>query len=816
MSKFSIPSLTVLSILGGLLVLEPDLRAGAAERAGRTSVPDAGIPARMRADLGRYEIQRDEGAPGSFRAHNPQHGLRATFDPDGIAISVDDQDAWGMRLARCGRRSSLNPPGPAELVADKNRIEYRRSGIVEWYVNDARGIEQGFEVTRPPAGEGSLVVELFVTGDLEARLEPAGQQVAFERGTTRLRYDKLHSFDATGRALASRMEIAATGPIVRLIVDDDAAVYPVTIDPLLSSEKKLVAADGASVDLFGRSVAISGDTAIIGADSNDGGGTRAGAAYVFERDSGGPGNWGQMVKLLAADPTAFDAFGRSVAISGDTAIVGKTGDDDGGPSAGAAYVFERDAGGLDNWGQITKLTAADAAQEDVFGISVAISGDTAIVGAFGDDDGGNRAGAAYVFERDAGGLDNWGQVTKLTAADAAPEDQFGFSVAISGDTVIVGARYDDDGGFESGAAYVFERDAGGAGNWGEVRKLTASDGATLDTFGSSVAISGDTVIVGAHGGFTAGAAYVFERDAGGASNWGEIKKLTPDNPANRDFFGESVAISGGRAMIGATEDPDRANRAGAAYLFERDAGGVANWGRVTKLTAADAAANDAFGVSVSIDDDTAIVGAFEHDAGASDSGAAYVFTDDSVCENGPSSCVDAWGGRLFVNESSPGNERLGVGFFRGPALNQIDLGSPTNGDGTAFRLCIYGGLNNLVGQLRIDRAGGLCAGKPCWAPVGGNPPTGRGYRYRDANWSADGTLRLRLEGGNVGKSRILLRARNRSSIGRDYLPKGIAMALAGSASATIQLHGDDLPQCFSATLDTVLDNGNTFKARATP
>ena len=158
----------------------------------------------------------------------------------------------------------------------------------------------------------------------------------------------------------------------------------------------------------------------------------------------------EVKKLLASDAQSGDGFGFRVAISGNTAIVGAAGN-----SAGAAYVLQRDQGGVGNWGQVKKLTASDAKPGDLFGLSVAISGDTAVVGAFQRDTGVvGDAGAAYVFQRDQGGAGNWGQVKKLTATDAQAGDLFGQGAAVSGDTAVVGAPNEGTGGFLAGAAYV--------------------------------------------------------------------------------------------------------------------------------------------------------------------------------------------------------------------------------------------------------------------------------------------------------------------------------------------------------------------------
>ena len=259
--------------------------------------------------------------------------------------------------------------------------------------------------------------------------------------------------------------------------------------------KKLTASNAEPDAQFGFIVAISGDTAVVGALFEDAGGADAGAAYVFQRNQGGANNWGQVARLTASDAQPDDLFGIGVAVSGDTVVVGAVFGDAGGADAGAAYVFRRDQGGADNWGQVAKLTASDAQPDDLFGIGVAVSGDTVVVGAVFGDAGGADAGAAYVFRRDQGGADNWGQVAKLTASDAQPDDRFGIRVAVSGDTVVVGALFEDAGGADAGAAYVFRRDQGGTGAWGQVAKLTASDAQPGDQFGT-VAVSGDTVVVG--------------------------------------------------------------------------------------------------------------------------------------------------------------------------------------------------------------------------------------------------------------------------------------------------------------------------------
>ncbi|MGX9727739.1 MAG: FG-GAP repeat protein [Candidatus Electronema sp. VV] len=387
------------------------------------------------------------------------------------------------------------------------------------------------------------------------------------------------------------------------------------IDP--AKMQKLLAGDGATDDLFGYNVAVDGDTAVIGAHGDDDKGEASGSAYVFVRAA--DGTWSQQAKLTAADGAVYDSFGWSVSVSGDTAVIGAWQDDDKGDISGSAYVFVRAADGT--WSQQAKLTAADGVSNDWFGWSVSVSGDTAVIGAWQNDDKGDISGAAYVFVRAADGT--WSQQAKLTADDGAAEDWFGISVAVSGDTAVIGAYGDDDKGNASGSAYVFVRAMNGT--WSQQAKLIAADGAAEDWFGSSVAVSGDTAVIGAVGdddkGDASGLAYVFVRAADGS--WSQEAKLTAADGAAEDGFGSSVAVSGDMAVIGAYRDDDKGDDSGSAYIFVRAADGA--WSQQAKLYAADGVAEDYFGTSVAVSGDTAFIGAYGDDDKGSYSGSAYVF-----------------------------------------------------------------------------------------------------------------------------------------------------------------------------------------------
>jgi hypothetical protein len=354
----------------------------------------------------KYQIQ--ERKTGGYEASNPEQSYHTVFTRAGVDVRGTGRNGsdWrlGMKLIGYGYGQRQQAVTFAAVKAKDDRIEYERrapdgGSISEWYVNRVNGLEQGFTIPQAPVkrkAEESLNLWLELSGDLKARLAESGQAILLNgrAAGAGLRYDKLHAFDATGRELEARMKLS--GGQVRLEVVDEGAIYPVTIDPTLAQEAKLTASDAAAGDLFGFNVAIDGETAVVGADADDtGAGTDAGSAYVFVRSGT---SWSQQAKLTASDAAAGDEFGVSVAISGNTIVVGADLDDAGGSFSGSAYVFVRSG---TSWSQQAKLTAGDAAAGDQFGLSVGISSETVVAGCIGDDSGGIEAGAAYVFVRSA-------------------------------------------------------------------------------------------------------------------------------------------------------------------------------------------------------------------------------------------------------------------------------------------------------------------------------------------------------------------------------------------------------------------------------
>lgn len=380
---------------------------------------------------------------------------------------------------------------------------------------------------------------------------------------------------------------------------------------LFVNEQKLTASDGTAFDEFGNSVAFSGSTMVVGAPDGIDANPDQGSAYVFNRQGGA---WVEAQKLTASDGAADNFFGWSVAISGSTIVVGAWPDDIGGNAdQGSAYVFNR-VGGI--WIETRKLTASDGTAGDHFGWSVAVSGSTIIVGARSDGIGANFfQGSVYVFNRHG---ESWVETQKLTGSNGRRFDQFGWSVGISDSTVVVGATASS---FQ-GSAYVFHRRGG---EWVEEQKLIASDGRTSDEFGWSVAVSGSTVVVSAistNQFELQGAAYVFIRRGG---NWVEEQKLDASDGMEFDEFGYSVAISGSTIVVSAPGDDaaDGSPAQGSAYVFNRQGG---DWIETQKLTASDGAAGDFFGKSVAVNGSTVVVSAINDTIGPIFSqGSVYVF-----------------------------------------------------------------------------------------------------------------------------------------------------------------------------------------------
>ncbi len=407
-----------------------------------------------------------------------------------------------------------------------------------------------------------------------------------------------HTYTGPGTYAVSLTASNAFGPDT-----ETKAGYIQVSDAAGTEQARLVAGDGAAFDAFGVSVALSGDTALVGAELEDhAGGVDAGSAYVFVL---GGTSWSKQAKLVASDAAALDSFGRAVALEGDTLLVSAHLDDHGGgQNAGSVYVFERSG---TSWTQQAKLVASDAIARDAFGTSVALFGDTAIVGSPLDETGlVTNTGSAYVFVRDG---TSWTEQAKLVGLGIGPLGNFGASVALSGDTAVVGAsgQVDQD---RVGSVHVFVRSGT---SWALQERL----GDLAEGIGVSVAVDGDTMALGAPLSPSSGATLVFVRSG---TDWSQQANLGADFPLAGDGFGSSVSLEGDKLLVGASL-ADKLT--GAAYVFARSG---TSWTQQAKLGAGDPQTSASFGASVALDAGQGLVGAPANDhAAGTDAGAAYVY-----------------------------------------------------------------------------------------------------------------------------------------------------------------------------------------------
>jgi hypothetical protein len=626
-----------------------------------------------------------------YVAENATQGWQVHFAADGKTTLKHTAFEIGMRLQTVGTRHVTHDP---VITAAGDTLTYQYdAGIAEWWVNSPDRTEQWFRINNRPSAAGSL--RLTIGLDTTAEVSQSGNQLMFTTAdNTRISYDRLKVWDSQGQELPSHMELVAEQSVLALVVDDRQASYPITIDPSFSQENYLKPTVVDQYDRFGTSLAIDDDTLVIGmpadasaatvinGDSSDNSAPNAGSVYVYVRSGNA---WVQQAYLKASNAEEGDLFGISVAVSGNTVVVGAsdeagdvnstmTAPNNNESDAGAVYVFTR-AG--TTWSQQAYLKAFNAEHLNKFGKSVAIDGNTIAVGTPGDDGDANSSminpntsanysGAVHVFDRTG---TTWTQTAYLKASNAEPFDSLGDSVSMDGDTVVAGAigesgdasssiNTPNNAAILAGAAYVFLRDGS---TWSQEGYLKAHNAGIDDQFGSAVDIDDDTIVVGSgledgdinstmvasnNNAVDAGAAYVFVRDSG---TWTQQAYLKAGNADEEDMFGGwgmkyAVAVSGDHVVVGArTEDGDANSTMaspndngispGAAYVFSRVDD---EWLQRDYLKSDNIANYDYFGTAVAMDQDHIVVTATGEDGDANstaalpnnnttEAGAVYVF-----------------------------------------------------------------------------------------------------------------------------------------------------------------------------------------------
>jgi hypothetical protein len=603
-------------------------------------------------------------------------GLPVSFDASGVQVGTARTklrlEYEGLFTGRRYLRGAEASP-----VSRGNRVTYRHGALTEWYLAGPFGLEQGFTVShRPRHTSAGITLALGVSGSLLPHLARNGVVFApAPGGPSVLRYDDLRVTDAAGDVLPARLGLA--GRRLLISVDDRSARYPLTIDPFIQTGSKVV--PSGSTGSFGEAIALSSDgsTALVGAGNDNG---TAGAAYVFTRSGS---TWTQQGKLVPSDPlnTGNTDFGQGVALSadGNTALIGAPSDSSG-VAEGSAWVFTR-SGGV--WTQQSpELTPSNeffgGFAEFGWSVSLSADGNTAVIGGPSDDSG---TGAAWIYTRSG---TTWAQGQKLTGAGETGAARFGYSVAISGDgaTAFVGGPHDSS---DSGAVWPFVLSGG---TWtAQGAKLTGSDANASQELGAALALSdnGNTALAGGatiDSGFAQnGAAFVFTRSG---STWSQQgPRLTPSDGTGLANFGLGVALTGdgSTALIGAA---DNAVTGGAAWEFTRSGSTWTQQGSKLTGTGASSTAWFGYGVALSYDGTTAVVGGPED---ASGNGAFWAFTASGVsvtaAMGGTSISADTSGGTFtgltgpVLTETAPGLIGTGTVVLAAPAGFTFDAaGSP--------------------------------------------------------------------------------------------------------------------------------------------
>ncbi|MEM9991545.1 MAG: hypothetical protein AAF738_07250 [Bacteroidota bacterium] len=494
---------------------------------------------------------------------------------------------------------------------------------------------------------------------------------------------------------------------------------------------KLVAESRNDYNGFGEDVDIDGDFAVIGEvldsyDENEQNYViRAGKINIAKKVNG---QW-EIIQVISAPNRAdYDYFGQAVDISGDYIFACKPFTLN---AEGEVYIYKRDGGDADNFSLVQTIQASIPEGNGFFGYRLDVDGDYAVISAFREDrnaSGGTTtdAGAVYIFQNMGG---TWAEIKRMESPNRSQNGDFGIGVAIDGGHIVVGEwNYDGAGNSNVGAAYVYNKDTGGTNNWGLVKQLNPSMAGLYLRFGGAVDISGDNIIVGAHeddnlsGTLTDdyGAAYVYNKDTGGANNWGEVKRLVATNPAITDHFGISVAIDGDHIVVGAEqEDEDTANGntmndAGSVFFFKRNNGGTNNWGLMNKAVPSVRDMDDQFGNAVAIDGCTVIIGSRENNTDANNAnssfngpGAAYIFANELYTELAatPATCdTDA-----VVTARNASGTVTNYEFFEDANANrQWDAGETRqNGTSNTYTATGLGSMDE-VGVVMTNSAGERC------------------------------------------------------------------------------------------------------------
>jgi hypothetical protein len=500
----------------------------------------------------------------------------------GISLSLDgDRALIGSRGAKNGNGESVGAAYVFELVAG-NWVETHKLIASDGDIGDEFGASVNLENNRAIVGSrndddvetdsGAAYIFDFTAGMWVQTIKLTSMDSKI-RSNFGLRL-KLDGDRAVVSATSSN-ELPGVFSVSTYVYDLIGGVW--SFSAKLEKKSSTVSSGGGSVE-------ISGDTIIVGSLSN---------IYVFKKAAG---VWSESTSFTSLDVESTDAFGITMGFSGANIIVGAYLHDGNGYNSGSAYVFTESMGVFN---QTEKFIGETGGQYNGFGNSVNISGNRAVVGVQSEDDYGRNSGAAYIFELKAG---TWVQLARLTASDGVLNHFYGGDVDIDGDRVVISAVNDSQVASTAGAVYIYDRDS--SGNWNET-KIVASDGTSVDRFGTALSLDGDRLIIGSEddeNGIRSGSAYVFENIAG---VWTEVVKLLPSDIVADDYFGRSVSLEGDVAIVGAERQLVNGDAAGVVYVFEYSSNA---WSQTHKLSATNSYNNLAFGLDVDLQGSRMLIG----------------------------------------------------------------------------------------------------------------------------------------------------------------------------------------------------------------
>lgn len=581
-----------------------------------------------RTEADGYAIRREG---DHWTTSNGRHGLSALWDTETGALrleSLDHRQTWNFSFLTEGASAGLSGAG--------EKLVIRRPAMDEWFINDARGIEHGFDVPKPPGRDGGegFRVNIGLTTSLQPRIIEDDRSVEFTDGSgqTALYYRGLVVFDALRRPLPARLSLTAGGAPeewdLAIHVDDRGAVYPLVIDPVFTTNTQTLASNSpAANEWFGFGMSMSGNVLAVGIPNADGpvaGQTDIGAVDIFVYQEQFR-LWERLKRIYPGSPLGTANFGYAVDLDGDQLIVGAPGENHAGALSGAAYIFQRDQGGTNNWGQVAKLLPATGEANAMFGASVGIDNGIVAIGSPQRTGAGMAMNAGAVFASFRDGNGQWLQAAPIAGFVPATNDGYGRAVEVEGTRIIAGAPLGQtgvtppDAGVVVVHTYTLGLDGLPVGH--STVTVTDPNPSAMASFGSAISVQGQTMVVGSSNkttsaGAGAGAASIFRFNA--MSGWQWLAELQAPGGKSNDRFGSSVRLSGDTLAIGApfADHSPIVPDTGAVYLFESTPVTNTAWTHVETLRRVQVESDFRHGASVAMSGDMMAISTPFDDTGA--------------------------------------------------------------------------------------------------------------------------------------------------------------------------------------------------------